>query len=151
MEKNSSQQYQNKIDWVSFEKSCNDCHCSKNVFSFIFLAHKYFNAPLPEKIRLSAMQYLDAGTEKLFILYLKGNSKEISKEINNNNIKSLGKINGLNNKIKYLFGDIFPSVSFMLQRYQIKYKPLIYLYYLVRIRSGVAGLFSHLLKSKKKF
>jgi hypothetical protein len=143
--------YQSEIDWASFIESCDNCHCSKNVFRLLLLANKYFDAPLPEKIIQSAMQYFDAATEKIFILYLKGNSREISKEISNRNIKSLGKIKGLHNKIKYLAGDIFPSRSFMCMRYHIKHKPLIYWYYIVRIKSGVVSLFAHLQKRKKDY
>ncbi len=141
--------YQNEIDWTSFEESCDKCNCSKNVFSLLCLADKYFNAPLPEKIKQSAFQYIDKATERLFIHYLKGNRKEISNEISNINIKSLGKINGFKNKLKYLTGDIFPSLAFMSKRYHIKHKGLIYWYYLVRIKSGITALFTHLLKRKE--
>jgi hypothetical protein len=141
--------YQNEIDWALFQESCDSCHCSKNVFSLLFIANKYFHAPLPEKINQSAIQYIDDTTEKLFIHYLKVNSSKIANEISNTNIKSLGKVSGLKNKLKYLAGDIFPSPSFMRKRYHIRSKPLIYWYYIVRIRAGIVALFAYLLKSRR--
>ena len=142
--------YQNKIDWDLLEETCTRYNCTKNIFSLLFLTEKYFNVTLPDHIIRQAGRCIDAETEDLFILYLKGNGREIARKINNNNIERLQKINGFTNKIKYLLGDTFPTRTFMKQRYLIKQKPLIYWYYLVRIKSGVIGLFSHLLKSKRR-
>lgn len=142
--------FKNEIDWDTFEKSCSDYNCSKNAYLQLYLAYKYFTAPLPDYVKNIAIGYADEQSARLFLSYLKGNRGEISNEIVNSNIKKLRRIKGTGNRIKYLLDDIFPSPAFMRSRYMIKYKPLIFWYYIIRLMSGITGLFKHLAKPKKK-
>jgi hypothetical protein len=141
--------YKDEISWDAFEQSCNKYNCSKNVFLQIYIAHKYFAAPLPEHMQKKASDYADEQSERLFISYLKGNEDEISNEIANSNIKKLKQIKGTGQKLKYLLDDLFPSAAFMRSRYKIKNKSLLYWYYIIRLKTGIAGLFRHLTKTKK--
>lgn len=141
--------YKNEINWDAFEHSCNKYNCSKNAYLQLYIAHKYFAARLPEHMLNKASDYADEQSERLFISYLKGNEDEISNEIANSNIKKLQRIKGTEKKIKYLLDDIFPSASFMRSRYQIKNRSQIYWYYIIRLKTGIAGLFKHMTKPKK--
>lgn len=141
---------QNKIDWTLFEKSCNEGKSTNNVFSILHLVNKYFGVTLPNSIVQKASLVSDPRLDELFFLYLNKQTGRIQSEINNANIDSLKKIHGFRNKIKYLRDDIFPSRAFMKKRYRIRHKPLIYWYYLVRIKTGVAGLLTYLYKNSRK-
>ncbi len=143
--------FRNEINWQLFEESCDQCNCSHNVFNILYVVHKYLNAPLPDNIAGKAADGQNSITEKLFILKIQGKYDEISKLKSVSNIRMLKKIKGTKNKVRYLLEDIFPGRAFMYKRYHIKYKPLVYWYYLVRIKTGVAGLFSHLFRAKIDF
>jgi hypothetical protein len=141
--------YKNDISWDVFEQSCKNYNCSKNVYLQLYIAYKYFTASIPEYLQNKASGYADEQSERLFVAYLKGDNKEISNEIANSNIKKLRRVEGTGNKIKYLLNDIFPSANFMRSRYNIKNKSLLYWYYIIRLKTGIDGLFKHLTKRKK--
>jgi hypothetical protein len=142
--------YKHDIKWDAFEQSCNNYNCSKNAYVHLYIAHKYFDAILPEYEVNRASRYADEQSENMFIAYLKGDVDAIANDISNSNINKLKRVEGTVKKIRYLLNDIFPSAAFMRSRYKIKNKSLLYWYYIIRLNSGIAGLFRHYTKSKKK-
>jgi hypothetical protein len=138
--------YRNDFNWEMFYKSCDEYNCTKNVYRHLILAHKYFDAPLPEDLLNQINFYSDQQTEKLFIYYLKGEKKKISDEILHSTVSNLKKVKGTRKKILYLIHDIFPSGAFIKKRYKVKNRFLIFVYYLVRFKTGVVVLFRHILK-----
>lgn len=136
--------YKNDFDWKSLEDSCNSYHCQKNVYNYIFLAKKYFNAIVPDSFMKQAEQYIDQKHEDLFMHYIQFDTKEIEKNVDGYEIKSINKVQGIKNKVIYVFGAVFPDRSFMYERYRIKNKPLIYWYYWVRIRKAMYAIFIYL-------
>jgi len=44
---------------------------------------------------------------------------------------------GYCNKIRIIFGEIFPSKEFMMYHYSIKHKNQVYRYYLIRLAKGL--------------
>jgi hypothetical protein len=141
--------YKNEFDWNDFIRSCEKYNCSKSVYRQLFIAHKYFETPLPSEILADSNFYCDQPTERLFLLYLKGETKDISKEIMHGAIRNIKIINGTRKKIIFLIHDIFPSYAFMKRRYQVKNPLMIFLYYLIRIKTGIFVLIKYFLKGQK--
>jgi hypothetical protein len=140
------QKYKIDFNWDSFANSCEKNHCSKNVFTVLFLLHKFFQVSFPERIQYLILQYSNSRTENLFIFFLKCQNKKISALIENQNLKNLRKISGTKNKFHYLIGDIFPSRSFMVKRYSIKNKSIIFYFYVLRLFKGITLLIKHIFR-----
>lgn len=140
--------YSSKIDWETFKLSCEEYCCSKNVYRQLFLAHKYFNAPLPACVLQEVSSFYDSQTEKLFIHYLKGEKDDIIKEVSHSSISKLRAMQGAGNKLRYIINDTFPSVTFMKKRYQRSNIFVILWYYLVRIKTGIKVFWNYLFKSE---
>jgi hypothetical protein len=138
------------FDWELFELSCKKNHCWKNVLPILFLLQKFFLVSYPEKIQQLALQHSSKKTEDLFISFLKCNKEEILFGIENQNIKNLRKIKGIQNKFRFLIGDIFPSRLFMYQRYHIRQKPLVLAYYILRLTIGFSMLIRHVYRTLLK-
>ncbi len=138
--------HQNDFNWQKFIQSCVNNQCKRNVFRILFLLEQYFSASFPEHIRQEALKYGDKPTEFLFEAYLQCSKKDIYKGVENLNIKNLRKLKGFKNRIHYIIGDIFPSKSFMVSRYQLKRTGFLYGYYFLRMIKGVWILIRHVYK-----
>jgi hypothetical protein len=139
--------YKNEFDWNAFIHSCEKYNCQKNVYRQLFLSHQYFQAPLPQEVLENDNFCCDTQTERLFLLYLEGKTKEVSKELIHGTVRNLKTIKGIRKKMIFLFHDIFPSAAFMRKRYRIRNGPFVLLwYYLIRIKTGVIILIKHISK-----
>jgi hypothetical protein len=140
------QKHEKGFNWDDFVISCEKSHCIKNVFRVLFLLQKFFLVSFPEKIQQIIIQYSNISTENLFISFLNCQKEEISAQIETQNLKNLRKIRGLKNKFRYLYGDIFPSKSFMVSRYAINKKHPLFFFYMVRFLKGFIILIRHVLR-----
>jgi hypothetical protein len=140
------QKHEKDFDWDVFVISCEKNHCSKNVFRVLFLLQTFFIVSFPLKIQQIILQYSNISTENLFISFLNCQKEEISARIENQNLKNLRKIRGLKNTFFYLIGDIFPSKSFMVSRYAIKKKSILFAFYIIRLFKGIAILIRHIFR-----
>ena len=60
------------MDWQKLEIRCRMYNCEEAVYKYIYLAHKYFHARLPEAVAREYSTYLSAQDEELFMQYLNG-------------------------------------------------------------------------------
>lgn len=141
--------YQNSMDWQLLEKIIADYNCKKITLNYLFLCHKYLSAKVPEYLLNKAIEVFDPQMENLFILNVKANKKAIANEIANSSIGDLQKVSGFWKKMRYLKEDIFPSKDFMYKRYKIRKKHMVYLYYPLRVKTGIVSLFKYILFRKK--
>jgi hypothetical protein len=144
------QTHEKDFNWSQFEFSCEKNYCKKNVLTILFFLYEFFSIELPEKIVQQFSVFNFEKSKALFISFLNCNIEEILNRTENQNIKNLRKIKGTKNKFFYLFGDIFPSKLFMYNRYRIKHKPFLFIYYLLRINKGFIALLKHFIKIYKK-
>jgi len=135
------EKYSSEIDWNYFDESSRDYKCDNIVYKYLFLLNKYFNIDLPQFIINKAKTIIDSKTERLFIHYLQHYRKDLPLELSSRNYEILSHINGFRNKIKYLIDDLFPSKKFMLARYKIKNKNLLFWFYIKRIWVGIKSIY----------
>lgn len=133
--------YKNEINWNSFEESCNLYKCIPNVYYILFLSHKYLKASIPNFFIQKTKLYCDQRKEDIFILNLQNKRKDVTCRIEGFTIRNIKKFQGFKNKIRYIFGRIFASKSFMYKKYKIKFKPIIYWYYIVRMFTAISIVF----------
>jgi hypothetical protein len=129
------------INWDLFEISCISNNCTINVGKILFLLHNFFSVNFPDNINRSFDLEEDNDTANLFIHYLNCDDKSIKKVIGAQNLRNLKKIKGFGKRARYLFNDIFPTRTFMYQRYHIKHKPLVIFFYLKRLIRGMTLIF----------
>jgi hypothetical protein len=131
------------INWEMFEKSCISNNCTKAVGKILFILHNFFSAHFPENIEHKFNLHEDNNTSNLFIHYLNCDENSIKKAVGIQNIKNLKKVKGFGNRVRFVIGDLFPSRTFMYQRYHIKQKRLLLLYYGKRLIKGLFILFQN--------
>jgi hypothetical protein len=136
--------HEKDFDWDFFVNSCEKNKCIKNVFTMLSLLERYFCLSFPANIQQLTTKNADSKTEKLFISFLQNSTKEISNLKGIQNIKNLRKIKGPQNQLRYLLGDLFPSFTFMKNRYKIRSFPAILVFYILRIITGITLLIKHL-------
>lgn len=132
--------YASVIDWKYLEDSCYRYNCTDTVYKYLFLANKYFATQFPNDARLLAEEHSAKKTENLFLHFLKNFNKNLPVEFSNPKYADLKIVKGIKNKSHYLIGDIFPSREFMVTRYKINNKSLVYFYYIKRIATGIKRL-----------
>jgi hypothetical protein len=101
------------IDWSRFMERCKQFKCLNQVLLHLQLAHKYMNATLPDTMRTAWV--LNARDENLFLSYLNGHVGFISGVPSH--MSSLKTIEHPLHRFRFLLGIIFPSKSFMVEKY----------------------------------
>lgn len=129
-----------KIDWDVLIDSSKKYNCSNRIFRQLFLAHKYFNAGIPDKVLSVIKPYFDDRIDRLFIHYLQQHRKNVPIGTTNRNIELMKNRKGFRNKCLYIFHDLFPSRSFMYKRYRIERKYFLVFFYIYRLLTGTYKL-----------
>ncbi len=110
--------YSTNIDWNSFIMACDKFNCKDEVFKNIILVNKYFAAYIPKEVLRKYKPLLLEKDEELFVKYLKGISqrKESVSGVPQH-LDMLKSISQFSELITYLKRIIFPSKSFMIEKY----------------------------------
>lgn len=127
--------HEGRINWEYLVESSKNYGIEEPVYYGLYIACKYLGAFVPSDV-LDALKSVKSGidsediksTRKMLIWDLK--KKRQSREISY--FKTLVKVDGSGNKVRILLGDVFPCKEFMMQRYKIKNKKIVYAYYLFR-------------------
>lgn len=134
------QKYLTEINWNHFVSTSKEYNCSTEIAEILSICENYFDTPIPKQIieRMKGISEFDC--LRLFINYLSNKTEENKKKIFNKHIlyqQNFKKIDGIQNKIKYIFKMFIPSKRFMIHRYQIKNKHFVFIYYFKRIGVGI--------------
>lgn len=135
--------YGEQIDWKLLRDSSIKYDCLTEIQKILFLCKKYWGANVSDVILEDNKRGVDKELEKTFLNFFRGNIREIAYNLSYKNIPSINRIyqvKGLNNKLKYLLHGIFPSRKYIISRYRVKFKWMIYLYYIKRIGIGLLKL-----------
>jgi hypothetical protein len=121
--------YKDTIDWNYLLKSSKEYGIEEPIFQGMFIAKEYFGAFIPEDIfnEFKPVKSI-ISFEDIFRGLVKDNS---NKNLEMNYLINLKTINGIWNKSRFVFGDIFPSKEYMMYRYSIENEKQVYRYYLV--------------------
>ena len=126
------------MDWQKLEIRCRMYNCEEAVYKYIYLAHKYFHARLPEAVAREYSTYLSAQDEELFMQYLNGYKAPFYGA--STHLENIANIHSWWQKIRYFVLVVFPTREYMLRSYRIKYPSLFWLYYPTRHWKGLKGL-----------
>ena len=134
--------YDGNINWKYLVQSSKNYRIEEEMYQILYIVNKFFGILLPEDV-LRDLKTSKSNTdlEDIFA-YLSTLESDLKKKERNRQQKELSylerlsKINGIWNKVQFLFGDIFPCKEFMIQHYHIKNNNLICIYYFFRF--GIA-------------
>lgn len=128
-----------EINWTHLNETCKKYNCNEIVFMYFILVEKYFNVLIPNYIHNEYKTLLEIKTEKIFLKYLRGYSSYQTTHLEHiANLKSKQSVIG---RLKYIIDVIFPSKSFMIEKYNINNHYFVLLYYPYRYYVGIRGLF----------
>jgi hypothetical protein len=133
--------YAENIIWNDLIEICRIYNCEDIVFKYIVLVNKYMNATVPADIIQHYSSLLTKKDEQLFSKYLKGFSSLGFSNTVSAHYEDLKQLDTLSDKIRFFMVDIFPSKTFMISKYNIKYTWLVLFYYPYRYWIGVRGVF----------
>ena len=135
------------LNWTKFTESCKLYKCEEIVFKYIIMTNIYMQAFVPTDIIQKYSSLLTEEDELLFINYLKSITVDtkIKRSLHFDYLKNNKKFS---DKIKYVLGVLFPSKAFMIQKYKIKKRSFIFLYYPYRYYIGLLGIINSLLGKK---
>jgi len=131
------------LNWTKFTESCKLYKCEEIVFKYIIMTNIYMQAFVPTDIIQKYSSLLTEEDELLFINYLKSITVDtkIKRSLHFDYLKNNKKFS---DKIKYVLGVLFPSKAFMIQKYKIKKRSFIFLYYPYRYYIGILGIINSL-------
>jgi hypothetical protein len=158
--------YDKNINWNYLVQNSKNYRIEKQMYQGLYIVNKFFGAFVPIDVlrdlkTINCNSYFEDVFRNLNTIesdLKKKNQNKQRKEFNY--LERLSKIDGIWNKVKILFGDVFPCKEFMIQHYQIKNKKLICVYYVIRfgiaLRWGInvlsrSLLYQFRLKSKKAY
>jgi hypothetical protein len=126
--------YKETINWNSLLQSSKSYRTEEPIFHGLYIAKKYFEAFVPENVlhKLETVKSI-ISFEEIFKGASEDNSKRKNQRYEIDYLMKLKLVNGSCNKIRIIFGDIFPSKEFMIHRYSIKDEKQVYKYYLIRL------------------
>ena len=139
------------FDWYTFINRCVFFKSEQVVLKYIVLIHIYFAPIIPKSIFQKYKIYLSSEEEERFIAYLHGFTfVNVVKSTVTDHLESLRKINTFSDYKKYIFNLLFPSKSFMIEKYKIKNTNLILFYYPYRYYIGFKGMTEFILFKFRK-
>jgi len=141
---NLLEKYSDTLDWEKLTASCRLYKCEEIVYLFIVMIHNYMHATVPIAIIDKYGYLLTQKDEQLFCKYLKGSVGNDSNVMLSGHFEYMKNTQNLSEKIRYIRDVLFPSKSFMLSRYQIKYPSLVMFYYPYRCYIGIRGVVNHI-------
>ena len=110
--------YADGFRWQEFAQTCEKYGCEHEVFRYLLLVNRFYNASLPGFLVDKYGGYCTSDDEMLFITYLRGYRKENANAsavpVHLKNLKTHG-LSAVS--LRYLFEIIFPSKTFMIQKY----------------------------------
>lgn len=103
------------------------------LFEKLYILHVFWGMPLPQEIDSALTEGQKNRARELFVHFLR--SPKENKVTNRGRAyrNTLNNIPGVANKIRYIAGDIFPSIKFMKERYNISSNLKACLFYPLRV------------------
>lgn len=135
-----------RLNWEFIITSSKKYNIETIVLQYVKLIGRYFDIKLPTDIPTQNIDISDL--EKRFYALLQ--NKNYNRKDFNNNVRSLSDVSGIANKLKYFLGDLFPTKEFMITRFQIRKKGLVYFYYPLRFLIGIGHVFLYMFTRKTK-
>ena len=132
--------YETEINWENLISSSKQYNCEVEIRDTLELCRDYFETTIPDDIFQLLIGPSEFDPHFLFVHYLRNDKKAIEEYVLTKHDKykeTFSKINGTQNKLKYLFELFIPTKKFMINRYEIQNKNFVYFYYLKRIWVGI--------------
>ncbi len=132
------EKYAGNFDWEEFTRICKLYNSETEVFRWLVLVNKYMHAPLPPELIEKYDVLLTPKDEQLFIKYLNGYvgfTTGMHKHFGN-----FQYLESFPDQVKYFWKILFPSKSFMIDKFKIKNQSLLLFYYPYRFYIGIKGL-----------
>lgn len=129
-----------EIDWKKLISTSQLYNCQVEIRDILEICRDYFETTIPDEVFNLLEGQSEFDPNLLFIHYLRNDEEAIEQLVltRHDNYKlTYSKINGTQNKLKYLFDLFIPPKKFMIERYEIKNKNLIFYFYLKRIFVGI--------------
>lgn len=124
--------------WEELIERAEVYQCTHIVMKHILMAQKYMHLAVPAGITTKYAGSLQPSDEKLLLRYLhgyRGFTSGMPKHFGNLRIQQ-----GFSKQLSYLMHALFPPLSFMQNKFQLKNKTIAFLYYPYRWWLGVKGV-----------
>ena len=135
------------FNWQGVQQLCEKNNCTKEVFSVLHILHKFYQIEFPESVAEYIERLQVSASEDLFLNYLMDEEKANLHLAKIQEINNLKKVSGTGNKIRFIIRDVFPRVSFLIKRYNIKNKIWIPAFYSYRFFYGLYLAFRYIIVS----
>lgn len=135
------------IDWERLITLSRENRCEEVVFKHLLLTSRFMNAPVPESYRKKYIKTVTSVDEVAFIRFLRGYmfaGNHFGSFYTNVTV-----IKSFRGKINFIAGNLFPSKSYMVQRYHIRNEKLFWIYYPYRFYIAFSSLFGKLKSNAK--
>ena len=146
--------YKKEINWEYLVQSSQRYRTEEPMYRGLSFVNNYLHTHVPDDILCDLNPgTFDVTSEDIFKWAVKADERK--KQLKRfNHLKTLIEVDGIWNKVRILFGEVFPCKEFMIRHYSLKNESEIYSYYLIRFRHalylGVAMLWELLFKPKLK-
>jgi len=134
------------LNWEKLTETCRLYHCEETVYLIILMIHTYMSAAVPLAILEKYGYLLTHKDKELFIKYLRGYDGVAAAITLSGHFGYLKDLATFSEKVRYLWGVLFPSRAFMIQVYKIKKPTQVLFYYPYRYYIGMKGVVNHLKK-----
>lgn len=133
--------YEAEIDWNYLIQSSKNQGIEDPIYQNLYIVSNYLGSFVPAHV-LHDLKLANVDCDDIDDLFRRLIGGEIKKEKEGMGyFRRITKVDGIGNKAHLLFDAVFPCKEYMIRRYSIKNKKLIYVYYLSRfgtvLRSGL--------------
>jgi len=119
------------IDWELIIHDSIQYNISNPVYKTLRVCREFLNAPIPDYVT-NKLHKENESIRKEFYLMMCNKTDQITFKTPSDYIKKLKKIEGLPNKVRYMWSEFFPSKEYIAYHYKLKNKNLYILYYFVQ-------------------
>lgn len=127
------QQQDRPLNWNEFREKCERYDCLKEVGQILYISHKYWQTNVPSSFFLGID--IEPQIERKFVRFLSGKNR-ITQQLENtmdNSLTKLKSAKGIQAKVKFVSGFLFPSPVFMYHHFQLKESTWLLPWYVIRV------------------
>ncbi len=124
-------QEKENIDWEKIIHKSKQFNISIPVYKSLDLCKEFLNTPVPLYVT-EKLKKENISLEQEFLLMLNNQTEKIKFKAPSDYIKKIVKIEGLTNKLKYMWTELFPSKDYIIYHYNLKNKKIFVFYYFIQ-------------------
>ncbi|MDD3875339.1 MAG: nucleotidyltransferase family protein [Bacteroidales bacterium] len=135
---------EDQINWKKFTQSCETFKIDIPVYNTLYIINQFFGIDIPDFI-LNKTDKDKSIITKDFLFLLDNETQKMTYRMPSDYFMKIASIKGIQNKISYLWAEVFPSKEYIIYAFKLKENAFVYPYYFIQFFVQIKKTLSNIL------